>query len=338
MSSFIERTLHPEGYHGRGQAPPFFEGWYFKIVDATETHRYAVIPGISLGEGEGGPHSFVQVLDGVTGQTLYHRYPVEAFSANETTLDVQVGPNHFTADRMELDLTGTLLPLRGTVTFHGAKPWPVTLPAPGIMGPFAWIPRMECYHGVLSLDHGLSGSLETEEGTIAFDGGRGYIEKDWGQAFPSGWVWMQSNHFGQPGAANTGTSITASIAMIPWIGHSFPGFIVGLLWQGSLYRFATYTGAVTRHLAVTDQTVTWVIEDPVYRLALTGHRAESGHLRGPSKEDMGRRVPETLSARVDVVLVARREGRTLFSGTGLYAGMEIGGDIHPLLTGDGCPP
>ena len=334
MRALIERTLHPEGYHGRGRSAPFFEGWYFKFVDATEKHRYAVIPGISLGEREDGPHSFVQVLDGTTGQTIYRRYPTDAFHAAETRLDVRVGPNHFTAERVELDLTGTELPLRGTLALQGTQPWPVTVPAPGIMGPFAWIPRMECYHGVLSLDHTLSGELETPQGPVTFDGGRGYVEKDWGQSFPSGWVWMQSNHFGQPGAIRAGTSLTASIAMIPWVGYSFPGFIVGLLWQGTLYRFATYTGARTCLLAVTGQTVTWVIEDPLYRLEITGHRAESGHLRGPSKEDMGRRVPETLSARIDVALIARRERRTLFSGTGLYAGMEIGGDIEPLLTGE----
>jgi hypothetical protein len=57
-------------------------------------------------------------------------------------------------------------------------------------------------------------------------------------------------------------------------------------------------------------------------------------LRGPSRADMGRRVPETLSARIDVALIARREGRTLFSKTGFYAGMEIGGEIQPLLSGE----
>ena len=37
-------------------------------------------------------------------------------------------------------------------------------------------------------------------------GGRGYIEKDWGQAFPRAWIWTQSNHFG---ADAPGTSLTA---------------------------------------------------------------------------------------------------------------------------------
>jgi hypothetical protein len=32
-------------YHGHGKRPPFFEGWYYKLVSADETQRYAVIPG-----------------------------------------------------------------------------------------------------------------------------------------------------------------------------------------------------------------------------------------------------------------------------------------------------
>jgi len=155
----LRRTLHPEGYHGATRRPPYFEGWYFKVVDAAENHRYAVIPGISLAEGDGGPHSFVQVLDGATGATIYQRYPVEAFTAAEYTLDVHVEPNHFTWDGMDLDLTGSDLPLKGTIAFIDPQPWPVTPISPGIMGWFSWVPLMECYHGVLSSDHGLQGGF-----------------------------------------------------------------------------------------------------------------------------------------------------------------------------------
>ncbi|MGC9467012.1 MAG: tocopherol cyclase family protein [Anaerolineae bacterium] len=322
--------LHPEGYHGRGRRPPYFEGWYFKVVDPAEKHRFAIIPGISLSTGEEGPHSFVQVLDGTSGRTVYQRYPVEAFTASERWLEIDVGPNHFSAAGMSLNLTDTELSISGTVTFDELRPWPVTVASPGIMGWYAWVPRMETYHGVVSLDHGLGGSLTIGDQTVSFSGGRGYIEKDWGQSFPSGWVWMQSNHFGTPGVC-----LTASIAMIPWIGHSFPGFIVGLYREGTLYRFATYTGAVTRHLAITENEVEWVIEDSLYRLDLVGRRAESGLLRGPSRVDMGRPVAETLSASIDVELRARRSDTLIYRGTGSYAGMEVVGKVDDLLTAAG---
>ncbi|MGC9523789.1 MAG: tocopherol cyclase family protein, partial [Anaerolineae bacterium] len=229
LSETVRRRLHPEGYQGAARRAPYFDGWYFKVVDAAEQARYAIIPGISLAKEDGGPHSFVQVLDGVTGDTLYQRYTVEAFAAAADTLDVMVGPNRFTWRGMALDLGSSRLPLRGTIAFRGVQPWPVTLLSPGIMGWYAWAPFMECYHGVLSLDHGLTGTLETGAGAVSFDGGRGYIEKDWGQAFPSAWIWLQTNHFATPG-----TCLTGSVARIPWIGTAFSGFIVGLLWNGQL--------------------------------------------------------------------------------------------------------
>ena len=76
------RTLwKPALYHGDGARPPFFEGWYFKLVDATEAHRYAVIPGVFIGRDPASSHAFVQTLDGATGRTTYHRYPFDAFRA-----------------------------------------------------------------------------------------------------------------------------------------------------------------------------------------------------------------------------------------------------------------
>lgn len=320
----IQTTLHPDRYHGHDKKPPFFEGWYYKLVDATERNRYAVIPGVSLNAGGGGPHSFVQVLDGSTGKTGYHVYPLPAFRAARDAFDVHIGPNHFTAEAITLDLPSPFA-LNGTLTFDDLKPWPVTALSPGIMGWYAWVPRMECYHGVVSLDHGIAGTLQINDAPVDFSGGRGYIEKDWGRAFPSAWVWMQTNHFDAPG-----TSLTASIAMIPWIGHAFRGFIVGVQHAGTLYRFATYTGAKTEHLAIRPNAVEWTMRDRRYRLEITAQRTQAGDLRGPSTVDMAIRVPETLQATIDVRLTRVHDKHIVFEGTGRHGAMEIGGDTVRL--------
>ena len=321
-------VMCPACYHGFGQRPPYFEGWYFKVVDASEQHRYAIIPGVSLG-GTGSTkdaHSFVQVLDGISGATSYVRYPLEEFWAARNVFEIRIGPNRFSERELVLDLPDDSLGLKGQLVLDELRPWPVTLASPGIMGWFSWVPRMECYHGVLSLDHGLHGSLQISgQGIVAFDGGRGYIEKDWGQAFPTGWVWMQSNHFDTPG-----TCLTASIAMIPWIGRAFRGFIVGLYLRGKLYRFATYTGAKTDVLEINADSVHWSLHDRLYQLDIVASRAAAGDLRGPSHQDMGRRVPETLQARVAVRLKARHKGAVLFDETGRVGGLEVAGDLATL--------
>lgn len=328
MLRFLRTTLNPALYHGHGKKPPFFEGWYFKMVDASEERRYAVIPGISLGRDEASHHAFVQVLDGRLGRVTYHEYPVEEFWAAKEDFDVRIGPNRFSADRISLDIQGEEGTVLGELKFRGLTPWPVTLTSPGIMGWYAWVPFMECYHGVVSLDHQIQGALEIDGRVADFSGGRGYIEKDWGPSFPSAWIWYQTNHFGQPG-----TSLTASIAIIPWIRTSFPGFIIGLWHEGRLYRFATYTGAKVEQLNVTDERVIWTVAGKHHRLEMVAARAKGGILHAPTTADMGRRITETLNAAVEVRLLTLERGgpRPVFEGTGRHAGLEAAGDLNHLV-------
>lgn len=331
----LRSIWRPALYHGRGKQPPFFEGWYFKLVDAGEQHRYAVIPGVFIGREPGASHAFVQTLDGATGRTAYHRYPFEAFQAARDEFDIRVGPNRFRADRIELDIDRPEGRMAGDLRFAGGAPWPVTLTSPGIMGPYTFAPFMECYHGVLSFDHSIAGSLSIDGAARDFTGGRGYIEKDWGQAFPKAWIWMQSNHFGE---AAVGACLTASVAIIPWLRGAFPGFIVGLRHGGQLYRFATYTGAVIERLDLADTHVTWHMTGRTgprhtpHRLEIVAWRAEGGLLHSPERVVMLQRVLESLTARIDVRLLALTGGQegVIFERTGRHAGLEIVGPIQEI--------
>jgi hypothetical protein len=355
---FPARILHPAWYRGHDRSPPYFEGWYYKLVDATGQHRYAIIPGIFMSDDPEKHHAFVQVLNGMTGQAVYYQFPAESFRAAHDRFEVNIGANRFTQDYFSLQLAAEEMTLYGEVHFEGLVPWPVTPLSPGIMGPFAWLPNLQCYHGVLGLDHGLRGKLAMNEQAIDWDGGRGYIEKDWGAAFPAAWIWMQTNHFGLPsGPKGSGTSLTASVAIIPWYGLSFRGQIAGLWHQGRLYRFTTYTGARIERLEADNRRVIWVtrgrtsVGGPVYRLEIEARRETStggmggGLIRGPSTQDMGVRVAESLSAQIEVRLSRLRGLRDrmlsdeasghpaeiVFEGTGRYAGLEVEGDVERLL-------
>jgi hypothetical protein len=243
------------------------------------------------------------------------------FWAAEDSFDVHVGGSRFTHNVMSLVIDRPEQSVSGSLRFGGLVPWPVTLAAPGIMGWYAWVPFMECYHGVVSLDHTLYGALTIDGREIDFTGGRGYIEKDWGRSFPEAWIWFQSNHFNEPG-----TCLTASIAIIPWLATAFPGFIIGLWHGGRLRRFATYTGAKIERLNVTLHTIEWVVVGKDHRLEMfvtQGAGSTFGLLKGPDRAEMGKRVAETLSATVRARLTERSGGRVVFEGTGRYAGLEV---------------
>jgi hypothetical protein len=325
VSQFLQPILQPELYHGNRKRPPFFEGWYYKVVDAAENHIYAIIPGVFLSDDPNQAHAFVQVFDGKSGRNTFHRYPMSAFWSARNSFEIRIGTNRFTTEEISLQIDVPERTVQGELRFLDLTPWPVSLRSPGIMGWYAWVPFMECYHGVLSMDHTIEGRLKIDSQPIDFSAGRGYIEKDWGKSFPSAWVWLQSNHFEQPG-----TSLTASVAVIPWLRGSFPGFIVGLWHNGTLYRFATYTGARIEHLEIEQDHVNWTLRNRHHRLEIHALRAEGTLLAGPTTSDMGLRVPETLQAVVKVRLVEIAGQQVLFQGQGRHAGLEVAGKLEEL--------
>jgi tocopherol cyclase len=321
MRRYLHTVLTPAMYHGHRANPPFFEGWYFKLISADEGHRLAVIPGVILGE-QG--HAFIQVLNGSEGTVAYHRFPLEQFWASDRKFEVWIGESRFTSEAISLKVATEVGTLEGQLRFENPIPWPVSWLSPGIMGWYAWVPRMECYHGVLGFDHPILGALRIDGRALDFEAGRGYIEKDWGRSFPSAWVWLQSNHF-----ESLGTSLTASVAEIPFLRGAFRGFIVGLWHERRLYRFATYTGAEIKGLDIQPDHVRFAITDKEYTLTLVARKAASGALLGPTRVQMGIRVNETLQAKVEACLETSN-GEVLFEGVGRNAGLEVQGDLERL--------
>ena len=316
----FKKVLKPEVFHGHNKKKNFFEGWYFKIVDKAEENIFAFIPAIFLSEDESKSHSFIQVLDGIKMEPYYHRYGVSEFVASKGEFELNLAGSYFSRDRIRLDIDGEGQRIKGELSFSGHKPWPVSITAPGAMGWYAYIPFMECYHGVLSFDHEIEGNLVIDGREIDFTGGRGYLEKDWGRSFPKAWLWMQSNHF-----ELNGTSLMASIAIIPWLKGHFRGFIVGFHHQGRLYRFTSYNRAKIERFTIDDgDNILLELVNKNYRLRIqTRADAGTGLLYGPYKNEMIGNVKESLTAEIKVELVDKGPGKVIFAGTGRNAGMEL---------------
>ena len=320
---FFKGIFHPEAFHGHGRSKRYFEGWYVKVVSADQKTRWAVIPGVFLGLDGGVNEAFIQLLDGSTGRSWYHKFDTSEFSASADEFDVTLGKNHFSSKGVTLDLPE----LRGSISFESElDPWPVKPLSPGIMGWFGAVPFMECFHGIVSFGHDLAGDLTVEGKKVSFAGGRGYIEKDWGRAFPSGYVWLHSNHI----VSDPDASLIGSVAIIPWIGRPFRGYIVGLKHSGKLHRWTTYNGAKEIELTITDTHVQWQLSSKDGNLTLSADRVRGGLLHAPIRTEMHQRVDETLDAVIHIKHTDRA-GRVLLEGKGLVGAMEVHGDLRRLL-------
>ena len=175
------------------------------------------------------------------------------------------------------------------------------------------------------MDHELKGHIQINDLVIQFDGGRGYMEKDWGRNFPQNWIWAQSNKFETPGL-----SISASLATIPWRGITFPGFIVGIQVDDQLYRFTPYRRSKIDFIQFNGQRLIWHLTQGETQLELEVIKGtKSGLLYAPDQDGMLPKVPEYLDASINFQL--KQGNNYLAEGISQHAALEIVGDVKQLI-------
>ncbi|MBM3417148.1 MAG: hypothetical protein FJY20_12110 [Bacteroidetes bacterium] len=321
MLKRLHAFFNPEQFQGWGKTKKYFEGWYFKVVTADESKAFAFIPGIALDEA-GNKQAFIQVLDGKKKTAVYHRFDFSSFKPTAKKFHVDIESNSFSENHITLNLPD----VKGELKFSGNIGWPKPLYSPGIMGPYAFAPFMECYHGMVSMDHSISGELVVQNEKINFDSGRGYTEKDWGRSFPSAYFWLQTNHFSEPGI-----SLKASVAKIPWIRNSFTGFIAGVWLKNKLYRFTTYNNTILRKSFTDTEKLEIVLENKNYLLEIFACRDKATALASPILGLMDGRIEESMTARTEVRLFDKKKCTELLNDIGRNTGLEVAGKINEIM-------
>lgn len=318
----IRSVFHPEQFQGWAKNRNYFEGWYFKMVNDAETSAFAVIPGIAI-KSRLKRHSFIQILDGKKRTAHYHKYDIETFKSNSDRFKIAIGENHFSENGLRVNLPG----FKANLQFSGNVSWPNHWYSPGIMGPYTFLPLMECYHGIVSMDHRITGQIEVNGEVLDFSNGRGYIEKDWGKSFPSAYVWIQTNHFSQPGI-----SLKVSVARIPYLSYSFIGFIAGIWLGDRLIQFTTYNRSVLLKSKIDTKKVELVMENKKFRLEILARREAGTTLASPILGMMDGRIEESMNSEIEVNLIDRKSGQSIFNDVGRNAGLEVAGKIEEIVT------
>ena len=318
------RIFKPEVYQGGDRPRKYFEGWYYKMVTGNEQNVFSFIPGISLNPQD--PHSFIQFINGITGETRYIRYDKGDFRYSRKRLEVHIADSCFTDTKANINIEKEDFKIRGELLFHGLQKFPSSTMSPGIMGWYSFVPFMECKHSVVSMNHCIYGELSINDQVFSFNHGKGYIEKDWGTSFPSAWIWLQSNNFNNPTV-----SVMLSVAKIPWFGSYFMGFISFLHLNGETYLFTTYNNSTLTLKKYDDDFINIDIRNKQHLLQLEIERKRDGELVAPERGQMTRMIKESVDSVVRVSLFDQNN-YLLFSKTGRRAGLEVTSNIFELLT------
>lgn len=200
----------------------YFKGYYFKCCEDGRTAAF--IPALHTDGQKRG--ASLQVITKERSYTL--PYPDIAFGKNG--LRIKIGKNRFSERGLRVDAQTDGCSIKGRLEFGDLKRVKYD-----IMGPFAYVPFMQCRHCVESMRHSVRGWLEINGEEYFFKNGTGYIEGDSGRSFPEKYVWTQC--FFDRG------SLMLAVADIPLAGFCFKGIIGAVMIDGHEYRLATYLGA-----------------------------------------------------------------------------------------------
>lgn len=312
------QLFHPERFQGFARKRSYFEGWYFKIaVGSPEQETLALIPGISISDDGSERHAFIQVISSKEQKSWYIPFSYASFASVNNPFQVHIDGNIFSQTHLSIHLKTADLILDAELSFTDIHPFPVTLTSPGIMGWYAYVPGMECLHGVVSTTHTVEGSITINNRSISLRAAKGYIEKDWGTSFPSAWIWMQANCF-----PTKDLSAMLSIAKIPFARHTFLGFLGFIQLPDRLIRFATYTKATIVSLATTEETASATIQTKKYILQFDACLGASSKLAAPRNGSMDRTIRESVAGSLELTIADRANTRLLHETSNL-AGIEI---------------
>ena len=288
---------------------PYFEGWYFKC--SNKYFPIAFIVGINKNKMQS--NCFLQII--TTKESFYFLYPLEDFSFTQSPFSVTVKNSTFSEQGIHLDIQEDSLVLLGDITFTNTITLQKKLLSPNIMGPFSYLPFMECNHAILSLYSTLSGSIYFNEVSLNYDDSIGYIEKDWGSSFPSSYIWCQANNF-----ALSETNLFVSVATIPLGLFHFRGFICCFLFKGKEYRFSTYDTSCLSLCTITEKSIHLIFTKNSISLEIKASLLEENILLAPKVGNMDRKIKESIHSPVQVTL---KKGDSILFCSNSFGGLEI---------------
>lgn len=250
-----------------------FCGWYFRCQSDSQT--LAIIP--STHKTNESDFCTIQLI---TDTEAFHaQFPYSDYkkSSNQIT----IADNRFGKDGIALSIQTPDFCASGSMWFGAFTPIRYD-----IMGPFQYVPFMQCRHSVFSMRHSVDGEIIINDTPYLFQKAIGYIEGDRGYSFPKEYVWTQCSF--------SDGALMLSIADIPFGVLRFTGVIGIVYLNGKEYRLATYLCA--QAIKITPEEI--IVRQGNYTLIVKPHEIRGHPLRAPVSGAMNRTIHEHPSCSV----------------------------------------
>ena len=306
---------HPDLFQGEkslSNNKNYFEGWYFK--NTNNDNGISFIPGINIDGNL--KESFIQVITNTS--SYFIKYDINDFKFNFDPFYIRVGDNYFSKDSVHVNIKDNHQDINivGDIYYMNNKNIDTNIFSPNIMGPFSYIPFMECNHAILSMKNEAHGLVYINNDKLNFDNGTGYIEKDWGYSFPKSYIWCQGNMF-----ESSNASFMFSMADIPFKLFSFRGLICVLIVNNNEYKFTTYNNAKLVKYFINDSSLNITLKKGSYYLNINSLFGKNLKLSAPVKGRMEKDIFESICSSITLTL--KHNNDIIFSDTSTNCGLEV---------------
>lgn len=299
-----------QGEKNLSENKEYFEGWYFK--NTNKEKGISFIPGINIQEN--GKKAFVQII--TNDESYFINYDIDDFEYMQNPFKIRIGENTFSKDGIHINIKTENIDIKGDLKYSNLKNINTNFINPNIMGPFSYIPFMECNHAILSMKNNANGSININDDEIKFENDMAYIEKDWGCSFPKTYIWCQGNNF-----QKTNASFMLSIADVPFKMFKFRGVICALIIEDKEYKFTTYNNAKLVECDVNDSSLNITLKKCDFILNLKSVYDKGHKLSAPVKGKMDKDIFESITSQITVTL--KNGNNVIFSDTSKNCGLEI---------------
>ena len=256
-----------------------------------------------------------------TGENVgsyYVNYDIYDFEYSYNPFYIRIGKNYFSLDNIHVDIEDLKqnLIIYGDIGYTDDVNINTSILSPNIMGPFSYIPFMECNHAILSMKNNANGSIDINNIILNFENDMGYIEKDWGCSFPKTYIWCQGNNF-----KKSNSCFMLSIANVPFKMFNFRGMICVLIIDDKEYKFTTYNNSKILKCDVNEKTLEIVLKKDDYYFNLKSSFEKGQKLSAPVKGKMEKDIYESLNSLIEITL--RKNDEIIFSDISTNCGIEI---------------
>jgi len=342
------QTPH-SGYHWQGQGGRFFEGWYYRVTLPAVGETFAFMYSIEDPWGEAAYSGGAAQILGPEDAYLWRTFPDPAgFWAERDRLALghwgrgasDGPPRYLEPETFARDLSegyqATARLNQGYIRDPGSGRycrWQYEIqPSCGWgdrdgnqQSTAGWLSRLPIFEPgwqILMADGRASGWIDWCGRHYYFSDAPAYSEKNWGQAFPQRWFWLNCNWF----TDTSDLALTAGGGRRGALWWQESVAMAGVHYQGRFYEFVPWNSAVSWRV---EPWGFWQVRarSDRYQVEVTGTTARTGTpLRAPTPQGLQFCCRDTLRGDLQLTLTTRA-GELIVAARSQQGGLEVGGAL-----------